>query len=117
MSCNKIHALPKEVESPNTISYHFESSTCSCDLSQLCRFSYSKPNLDDCKMKEFNLRSTGMISNCDLIEMCSNDGEDNCDGTYSDGRSIFKLNCKGDSMVSIEIGKSSDYVIQINNCF
>lgn len=115
-TCDKVHSYPEDVNSKNLKSYHFESSTCFCDKMSLCRFSYSKPDLEKCSIREIEWVSGESLSNCDMVNKCYKDSND-CDGIFFDGTKYFTVSCANDNHVPIIHGKGSEFVIQLENCF
>ncbi|RNA34525.1 hypothetical protein BpHYR1_006088 [Brachionus plicatilis] len=100
----------------NFFSYHYESSTCSCNQTNYCKISFSKPDLDFCYLNEISDEIE--LSNCGLLEYCLND-EKKCDGIYVDHRfnKYFSVYCKGNKVVPNVSAKSAkQFIIQLKNC-
>jgi hypothetical protein len=122
-SCNSVSTEARNVDDnfKNNFGfmYHFESSTCHCNKTDHCKFSFTKPDLDFCHLKEIESEDGSLLNNCELIETCFNDVK-NCDGIYVDHRSMkfFKVYCNGDKAVQNVAAKSAkQYIIQLKSCF
>jgi len=120
LSCNSVltelNSDGDNYETNRGFMYHFESSTCNCNQTSFCKYSYTKPDLDYCYLKQIESTDSG-ISNCELLDKCNSDTS--CDGIYVDHRSIkyFKVYCSGDrSVPNISAKSAKQFVIQLKNC-